>query len=84
MDGPTNILEKCIASKKYLEKKQYFLVKQSEINDPENFLLFFLTFGLTSVKNETTWRMLKAPPLISSVLHFSVLQNRPDRGPLIC
>ena len=28
--------------------------------------------------------MLKAPPLISSDLHFSVLKNRPDRGQLIC
>ena len=28
--------------------------------------------------------MLKAPVLISSDLHFSVLQNRPNRGPLIC
>ena len=28
--------------------------------------------------------MLKAPPLKSSVLHFSVLQNRPDRGQLMC
>ena len=27
-------------------------------------------------------QMLKAPPLIFSDLHFLVLQNRPDRGPL--
>ena len=29
-------------------------------------------------------RMLKAPPIKSLVLHFSVLQNGPDRGLLIC
>ena len=28
--------------------------------------------------------MLKAPPHKSSDLHFSILQNRPDRGPIIC
>ena len=30
------------------------------------------------------WQMLKAPPLISSDLHFLVFQNRPDRGALLC
>ena len=31
-----------------------------------------------------SWRILKAPPLKSLVLHFLVFQNRPNRGPLIC
>ena len=30
------------------------------------------------------WQMLKAPPLISSDLHWSVFQNRPNRRALIC
>ena len=48
----------------------------------------FLALEKDSLQKETLKqvqrRMLKAPPLKSLGLHFSVLQDRPDRGALIC
>ena len=44
-----------------------------------------ISFDINLIKdNQVKWRMLKVPPLKFLVLHFSILQNRPDRGPLMC
>ena len=58
-----------------LLKKQLFRIKLKGVE---------LQFKLSRTTSLKIWRMLKTSPLKSSVLHFSVLQNRPNRGPLIC